>query len=245
MKRTFGVEREAFIIDSIGRIVPAIGVLLPKVGQVAKTVNMSSEFFTYEMFAGQIEDRTRPCSSLEELKAALIINKEVMGKAAHLLNLSLSYAEIVAEDTIVSLEVNPFSERHQQIWRDIPHVRKVAASVVAAVHVHLSVGEDEIVKLLNRCTKRVMDGLVDLGDHSGLQRINAYRTMAQIDGVPPTFSSFSELMNYIASKGGEKNVWDLVRYKPSTKTVEFRMFGTTSSNSEIIGYVEACLEVVK
>jgi gamma-glutamyl:cysteine ligase YbdK (ATP-grasp superfamily) len=243
MKRTFGVEREAFIINSVGQIVPAIGTLLPKVGEVAKTVNVSKELFTYELFAGQIEDRTHPCSSLEELKVALIINKEVMSEAAHLLNLSLNYAEIVAENIITSLEVNPFSERHQQIWQEIPHVRKVAASVVAAVHVHLSVNEEKAVELLNRCRKKVVDGLITLGDHSGLQRINAYCTMAQIDGVPPTFSSFSELTNYIVSKGGEKNVWDLVRYKPSTKTVEFRMFGTTSSVSEIIGYVQACLDV--
>ena len=244
MKRTFGVEREAFIINSVGQIVPAIGTLLPKVGEMAKAVNVPNELFTYEMFAGQIEDRTEPCSSLEELKAALTINKEVMDEAARLLNLSLSYTEIVAEDTITSLEVNPFSERHQQIWREIPHVRRVAASVVAAVHVHLSASEEEAVELLNRCRKKVVDGLVILGDHSDLRRINAYCTMAEIDGVPPTFSSFSELMNYIVSKGGEKNVWDLVRYKPSTRTVEFRMFGTTPSVSEIIGYVEACLDVV-
>jgi hypothetical protein len=52
-------------------------------------------------------------------------------------------------------------------------------------------------------------------------------------------------MERITSKGGEKNVWDLVWYKPSTKTVEFRMFGVTPNVEEILGYIKACCDVAK
>ena len=69
--------------------------------------------------------------------------------------------------------------------------------------------------------------------------------MAQVYGDPPQFNGFSELLAYIASKGGERNVWDMVRYKLSTQTIEFRMFGATDCENKIIDFVRACQEIVE
>lgn len=244
-KKTFGIERERFILNAQNQIVPEIGKLLPLVQKIARERDVSMDRFTYELFAGQIEDRTPPCCDLFSLRDSLVVNDNILNLAINKLNLSFDYSEFVDVEKIASFDVNPFDERHKKIWASIPEERRMSASVVAAVHVHISVNEDDAVQLLNLCRKDVVDHLISLGDHSCFKRINAYRIMAETDGVPPLFSNFSEVMNYITLSGGEKNIWDLVRYKPSTGTVEFRMFGTTPNVDEIIGYVNACLSVSK
>lgn len=243
--RTYGVERERFIVDYSGQIVPRIGILLPRVHEIARDNGLLESLFTYELFAGQIEDRTLPYGSLEELERAMILNDRIMSEAASQFGLAFECSEVVEASRITSLEVNPFDPRHKSIWQSAPLERRTAASIVAAVHVHMSVAEGEAVRLLNFCRRNVIDDLIDIGDHSNRRRINAYRAMAETEGVPPMFSSFAEVLKYIDAKGGEKNVWDLVRYKRSTGTIEFRMFGTTQNVQEALGYVKACIDVAK
>lgn len=242
--KTFGIERERFIVNSNGKIVPAIGRLLPRVHQIAQQRAVSEELFTYELFAGQVEDRTHPCQELQSLEKALMVNDKILLEAANSLGLSFDHHEFAEEGRITTLEVNPFDSRHQDIWASISHKKRVSASVVAAVHIHISVNNEDVVSVLNLCREDIINKLIRIGDHSNFRRINAYRSMAETNGVPPTFSTFSEVMDYIASKGNEKNVWDLVRFKPSTGTIEFRMFGATSSITEIIGYVRACHDLI-
>lgn len=243
MKKTYGIERERFIIDSSGRIISAIGILLPKVQVLARKNGLPENLFSHELFAGQIEDRILPCSNMEEIRKSLMLNDRIMSDAAKQLDLAFDCSEIVEASRIIDLEVNPFDPRHKQIWQSISRERKIAASIVAAVHVHLSATEDEAVKLLNLCRENAIDLLINVGDHSNRARINAYRAMAETDGVPPIFPFFADVISYINAKGGEKNVWDLVRYKPSTQTVEFRMFGATQSVEEVLGYVRACVDI--
>lgn len=243
--KTYGIERERFIANAAGLIVPAIGTLLPAVHETAHKNGISPSLFTHELFAGQIEDRTPPCASVDAIKHALCENDRILVNSASALGFTFDYSEMLDANRITSLDVNPFDVRHKDIWVKLPKERKIAASVVAAVHVHVSCGEEEAVRVLNACRNSVIEELIDLGDHSHGQRIQAYRAMAETDGTPPEFGSFTGVMAYIEFRGGEKNVWDLVRYKPSTKTVEFRMFGTTSDTNEIATYVEACIEVVK
>ena len=245
MKKTYGIERERFIVNRKGQIVPQIGTLLPRVHEIARNNGLPESLFTYELFAGQIEDRTLPYGSLGELEKALVLNDRVMSKAASQFGLAFDCSEVVEASRITSLEVNPFDSRHKSIWQSAPLERRTAASIVAAVHVHISVAEGEAVKMLNFCRRDVIDDLIDIGDHSNRRRINAYRAMAETDGVPPIFSSFAEVLKYIDAKGGEKNVWDLVRYKRSTRTIEFRMFGTTQNVQEVLGYVKACIDVAE
>lgn len=239
-RRTYGIERERFIQNAQGQIVPAIGTLLPLVKQIAKDGGLSEDRFSFELFAGQIEDRTPPADNLAEVRSALVQNDVLLSEAAERCGFTFDHSEFMDPERIVSLEVNPFDARHQNIWGMIPMERKIAASIVAAVHVHISVVESEVAQWLNSCRLDVIERLIALGDHSGGRRISSYRVMAETDGVPPTFSDFSEVMAYIAKKGGERDVWDLVRYKPTTGTIEFRMFGATGNVDEVLGYVEAC-----
>lgn len=245
MNTTLGIERERFIVNrSNKKIISAIGTLLPKVQEVGKSKGLPVGLFGYELFAGQIEDRTLPCDSLPMLREALIANDSVMDEVAGQDGLAFDFSEFVEESQIANLEVNPFDQRHKSIWQSISDERRSAASRVASVHVHLSVSGCQALALLNACRKKEIERLILIGDHSQGRRIETYRKMAETDGIPPQFRSFEDVITYINSHGGEKNVWDLVRYKPSTRTIEFRMFGATASSHEVIEYVKACLELL-
>ena len=141
--------------------------------------------------------------------------------------------------------VNPFDQRHKDIWNSISEERRLAASRVAATHVHIAVKEEQAVRVLKACDKTLIDCLIKIGDHSDGKRTTAYKIMSQSNGIPPVFSSTEQLLSYIQKHDGERNVWDLVRYKPSTGTIEFRMFGATEDIEEIAYYVEVCLDLYR
>jgi len=246
MKRRIGIERERFIVDPFTRkILPVIGCVLPQAWERAKAKFIPVTRFGYELFAGQIEDRTPPCASVQELKMALRTNDKILKEVAEGNFLDFDFTEFAKELEPSFLLVNPFDKRHKKIWYSISEERRLAASQVAAVHVHIEVNQEEAVKVLNACDKDLINWLIKIGDHSHGKRISAYRLMSQSDGIPPLFSSGEELLNYIQKHGGERNVWDFVRYKPSTGTIEFRTFGTTEDIEEIIYYVEICLNTCR
>lgn len=242
--RTIGVEREWFITEN-GRIIPKIGMLLPKVWEQAQTNGFVKTQFGFELFAGQIEDRTKVSVSIFDLAASLTENERLLRTVSNSMGLDIFCKDYVTEEELGELVVNPFNERHQKIWAEIPKERKVAASQVAAIHVHISATLEEAVKILNACRKELIDELVALGDFSAGKRIQAYRVMAKTYGEPPLFKDGDDLMNYIFRHGGERDVWDLVRYKPSTGTVEFRMFGATENQAKIVEFAQASQTVVE
>ncbi len=244
MVRTLGVEREQFIVRD-GRIVPAIDELLPRLYQLCREKGLPSSLFGYELFAGQVEDRTEVKESADGIIQALRRNDEILVEAGSSLGLQFRSADYVPQEELGELVVNGFSERHRQIWEAIPYERKVAASQVAAIHVHVGVSAEEAVKVLRYCREGVIDRLGEISNGSGGRRLAAYRAMAETYGAPPEFSSIFELTSYIDERGGERNVWDLVRYKLTTGTVEFRMFGTTASMETVRRCVEETQRLVE
>lgn len=245
MERTIGIERGWFIICN-GSVVPAIGELLPVLWREAKKKRWRKERFGWELFAGQLEERTPPASSIEELVGYLKENFELMETVCGSLGFQLICKDFVEEKDLGELLVNPFDKRHEKIWSRISEKRRVAASQVAAIHVHVSTNSEEAVKILSYCRREIVDRLCALGDFSCGRRLRSYKEMAQVSGEPPVFTSFEEILNYIDEHGGERNVWDLVRYKPfSTETIEFRMFGATTDIKIIEKIIQACMKVVE
>ena len=245
MNSTIGIERERFIVSRHnGKVVPAIKTLLPKIQELGQQKGLSASLFIYELFAGQIEDRTPPCASLTELHAALTANDAIMQEIALKNGLMFDFSEFIEEEQITKLEVNPFDHRHKNIWQSITQERRSAASRVASTHVHLAVTNEQALALLNACRKEKVEQFIKIGDHSQGKRIQTYRVMAGTEGIPPIFANFEEIMSYIERHGGEKNVWDLVRFKPSTQTVEFRMFGASGNIDEVISYARLCIELL-
>ncbi len=242
MKITIGIEREWFILKD-NKIAPFIGKLLPELEIECTRRNLPKELFSFELFAGQVEDRTRVASSVQEALCFLHSNEEILMAVGRRLGLQFLCTEYVSEEDLGELVVNPFNPRHKEIWQGLQKIEKVSASQVAAIHIHISATLEEAMCVLNFCRKPIIDDLCKLGDFSSGKRMESYRTMAKVYGDPPEFENSNDLLSYIKNKGGEKNVWDLVRYKPSTGTVEFRMFGATNNDSFIALFILACEEV--
>jgi len=182
---------------------------------------------------------------LDKLRAALIINDEILEQAAIRHGLGFDFTEFVEDFQMKDLVVNPLNKRHSEIWKTIFSEQRLAASRVAAVHVHIATTATQAVSLINLCDKDTIARLSEIGDHSNGKRIAAYRIMTQSKSIPPRFVDVDELLKYIEGHKGERNVWDLVRYKPTTQTTEFRMFGTTEDIKEIVSYVEICLSLFR
>lgn len=243
MKQTFGIEREWFITKD-GLISPAIGELLPALKNECKISGIEENRFGFELFAGQIEDRTPVCKSKSDLMSALKENEYFLKKVGNSLGLDFACVEFVSEEALGNLVVNPFDERHKKIWNEISTPEKVAASQVAAIHIHFGVTIQEAVSVLNYCRKEVIDYLCQIGNSLNGERLKAYRKMAKVYGDSRIFSCPDDLLKFIEKSGGEKNVWDMVRYKTSTQTIEFRMFGATDNYEDINKFVMVSEEVL-
>ena len=215
------------------------------INRIAQERGISPQLFGYELFAGQIEDRTPPCESLNGLRESLVVNDDILEQAALQYGLGFDFSEFAEHYQIKDLVVNPFDQRHKEIWNSISQERRLAASRVTAVHVHIATTPAQAVSLINLCDKDIVGRLSEIGDHSNGKRLAAYKIMTQVESISPRFSDVDELLKYIQKHGNERNVWDLVRYKPSTQTTEFRMFGTTEDIEEIVGYVEICLNLFR
>jgi len=239
---SIGVERERFIVKN-GIIVPMIGELLPVVKKKAKEEGIDPNQFSYELESSQIEDRSKVCDSVADLRRSLLENDDILALAAELLELDYEFSEYVEASRFSELKVNSFNERHQILFEKLNNEMKMCAAQVAAIHVHFGVNRRDIVRCLN-IQKEKLEYLIKLGDHSNMLRMKSYLKISNNVCFPPEFNSYDEVMNYISSKGGEKNVYDVIRYKPSTETIELRMFGTTSDNEEVIKYVEESANVL-
>lgn len=243
MSRTFGIEREWFIKRN-GEITPAIGTLLPQLYASCENMGWDNNRFGFELFAGQVEDRTPPTESLQELLDTLQENEKVLKQIGALHGLQFACVDYVNPEDLGELAVNPFDRRHYRLWQTLDMRRKISASQVAAIHLHISASVEEAVRILNYCRKEIVERLCQLGDLSKGKRLSSYREMAQTNGISRIFRDSNDLLAHIDSLGGEKNVWDMVRYKPSTKTIEFRMFGATEDYNRIISYFHAAQEII-
>lgn len=246
METSIGVERERFIVDlRTNMVVTSIDKLLPVVKRVSRSFHVSEDFFGYELFAGQIEDKTPPCITLQSLRESLTKNDVVLKDAAVEAGLGLDCSEIIKNERMPDLRVNPFDRHHKEEWESYSTEMRRDISSLAGVDVHLSVTEDQAVALINFCRKKIIGRLIEIGDHSNGKRMDRYRAIIQNDGIPPVFSDFNHLMLYIQGHNGEKNITDLVKYRPSIKTVEFKMFGATEKVDDVIEYAEVCLQLLQ
>ena len=240
---TLGIEREWFITKN-SIIVPLIDEVLPVLCRIAQEGKISEKLFGFELFAGQMEDRSRVVANCDDLLASLTENELVLTRAEEELGLKFICTDFVDAHELESLRANRFNSRHQNIWARLPQSRKIAASQVAATHIHVGVEIEVAVKILNYCRWSVIRELAALADFSNQRRLDAYQVMAETSGESPLFENSRQLLAYINQSGGERDVWDFVRYKPSTGTIEFRMFGATRNHQTIRKLVETVLNLV-
>lgn len=100
-----GVEREGFLTD-------ANGLLVPKSSEFLKAIN--DPRWTYELSACQVEDRTRPQRDLSAIKLELLENDNNGKVVGGILGLTLVNKEVAEKDMPLDVYQDP---RYEKIVR--------------------------------------------------------------------------------------------------------------------------------
>lgn len=226
-----GVERERFIVNRNGAIVPLskqVLDLLPK-----------DNTYGYELSATQLEDRVGPIH-LGRLTEFLEKNDRQIRIALDALNLSDLFLEVAPYDMDLTVFDDP-TGRYQRIVKNMPTEILRAACRVAGTHVHVGMPDFETaLSVYNKVIKN-WEPLCDLINHSNGERIKIYKEMAP-DFKPKEYSTIEEFYSDAVVRGFDQDPrknWQLIRVTVHG-TIEFRMGGATSSHEEIVRFATAC-----
>ncbi|MGB0757481.1 MAG: glutamate-cysteine ligase family protein [Patescibacteria group bacterium] len=242
--RTLGIEDEGFIVKD-GIVIPRVADVLQLLVQGCLERNLLPTQFSTELFAGQIEVKSVPCSNVDELFSQIKVLRNYLSDTAVGFGASIMHVEFVPEDELGQLLVNPCNDRHLRLWQTLDYSVRVAASQVASFQIHVGVTPDEAVRILKYANESVVRDLLELGDNSEGKRLKAYTLVTHESGFHPSMSTISELYRHTYRNNfNPKDNWDWIRWKPSTHTLEFRMFGTHEDLSVLRSYVDAVLYLV-
>lgn len=229
-----GVEREAFLVDDNG-------VIKPKAFDVVSLVRNDPRF-GYELSACQIESRIGPCR-LPQLGNELKEVEDIL--LGYLANLHTSYVEVGPENMPLDVYPDP-SGRYREIVKTMPLHVLLAACRVIGTHVHIGMPDHETaLKVYNRVIKKY-DWLCSRGNGSFGERLDIYRVVAP-DCDPKPYADWADFYRVAVEKGFDKNprnCWTLIRISRHG-TIEFRMFGATSSLERIVSWASLCHDLCK
>ncbi len=226
-----GVERECFIEDREGNIVPRAPHILNGID--------SNGMFGYELSACQIESRIGPCE-LGDLRQHLENSDESLKCVMDNNGVKARHVEVGPEN--MSLDVYPDpSGRYQEIVKTMPRHVLLAACRVIGTHIHVGMPDhDTALKVYNRVIIKC-DWLCSRGNGSFGERLDIYRIVApECDPLP--YRDWHDFYRVACVKGFDEDprkCWTLIRISRHG-TIEFRMFGATSSIDRIVGWAKLC-----
>lgn len=232
-----GVERECFIVDSMGTHVP-------KAVAVLETIQSSGRFhdparFCYELSACQVEGRTRPShvsDVIDEIKDLDRVFRDSMRPHGF----QPSYDEVGPDDMPLDVYPDP-TGRYQDITSSMPLDRLRSAVRIIGTHVHIGMPDHESALRVYNAVVPQTEMLSVLGDGSGGERIRIYREMNP-GCTPQPFDCWRQFYLYAAQNGqldDPRRCWTLIRISLHG-TIEFRMFGASASNDRVAGWARTC-----
>ena len=233
-----GVERERFLCDGSGRIAPIASRVLKKLEDCGNA-------FGCELSACQLEDRVGPCQ-IGELEPALSENDyRITCAEGHPCaeNFSHQFMEIAPEDMPLDVYPDP-SGRYQEITRNLPRHILLAACRVAGTHIHIGMPDHEAALRTYNGVISHCSALCERGNGSFGERLAIYRIMAP-DYEPRPYKDWDEFARIAEEKGFQEDprrCWTLIRISVHG-TIEFRMFGATSSLSRIVEWAKLCRDL--
>lgn len=250
-----GVEREFFITNREGIIVPKAQCVLDKAGfGVLHCFGPDHECwepderFGYELSACQIESRTEPSEITGIKKELLNVQKDLkryLGQARGGRNLRLSCIEVAPETMPLDVYPDP-SGRYQKIVKKMPREILLAACRIIGTHVHVGMPDHESALRVYNAVIKDTDRLCKLGDKSNGWRLEIYKTVAP-DCLPRRYIDWQDFYAKAVERGfvsDPRKCWTLIRISKHG-TIEFRMFGATEDIDEIVSWVEDCHSICK
>lgn len=245
-KLFIGVECEAFITNNKREIIPRAQCVLERMHIHDRGPWSEPDIcidprktFGYELSACQIESRIGPCI-LEKLEEKLNHSNSILEFSLNLFDLKPSYIEVGPEDMPLDVYPDP-SGRYQEIVKTMPHEVLLAACRVIGTHVHVGMPDHETaLRVYNHVIKRC-DWLCSKGNGSFGERLDIYRIVAP-DCDPLPYNNWTDFHRVACDKGFDKDprkCWTLIRMSKHG-TIEFRMFGATSSIKRIVSWAQLC-----
>ncbi len=240
-----GVERECFLTDMQGSIVPIASEVLNSMMTVYGNFwSGTPEYawpheYTYELSACQLECRVGPCD-LRLLKKELLRCEKELIKKEESLKFTRLFSEVGPADMPLDVYPDP-SGRYQEIVETMPREVLLAACRVIGTHVHIGMPDHETaLKVYNTVIKKC-DWLCSRGNGSFGERLDIYRIVSP-DCDPQPYTDWNQFYQIALAKGFNKDprkCWTLIRISKHG-TIEFRMFGATVSLERIVGWAKLC-----
>lgn len=229
-----GVEREGFLVDADGQIVPRAHDALTELGQ-----KKHAHQYGYELSACQLEDRVGPCE-LPLIADQLRSNDAVIGAVLDELGLVRRFIEVAPADMPLDVYPDP-SGRYAAIAAGMPQATLAAACRVTGTHVHVGMPDHETaLRVYNHVIEHTAQ-LCTVGDGSDGERLRLYRVVKP-DPTPRRYDSWEHFHEYAVKDGfadNPRNCWHLIRLSKHG-TIEFRMFGATADIGEIVCWATMC-----
>lgn len=246
-----GIERECFIANEHGEVVPKAheiltnlnkGIEIPRCFGPDDLLKSRGDEFGYELSACQIETRVGPCS-LAELRRALDYWNDILKRVLSIYGLYALCTEVGPEDMPLNVFPDP-TGRYQRITKYMPRDILRAACRVIGTHVHVGMPDYETALLVYNYAIRHYAELCELGNGSFGERLAIYRQMAP-DFEPKPYASWEEYYQIALEKGFSKDprkCWTFIRISVHG-TIEFRMFGATDSIDRIVSWATRCHQI--
>ncbi len=248
-----GIERECFIADKNGTVVPRASEVILRTqrdgwliydnfvdGSVYGDPGSS---IGYELSNCQIETRTSPCPDLKSAQSELEYNEFNLNTTLARMGLRSMHSEVGPADMPLDVYPDP-TGRYQKITQNMPHDVLLAACRVIGTHVHIGMRDHVMALRVYNYAAGRLEELCELGNGSFGERLAIYRQMAP-DYEPKPYSSWEHYHQVAMDKGFAKDprkCWTLIRISVHG-TIEFRVFGATDSIDRIVGWASKCLQI--
>jgi len=230
-KLLVGIERECFLTDKSGNIVPRAAEILKHFPDRKR--------FGYELSACQFEDRIGPVK-IKDVKKALLQNERDIKIIENRLGFKRLHVEVAPETMPLDVYPDP-TGRYQNITQSMSQLILLAACRVVGTHVHIGMPAHGIaLKVYNSVIKHT-EALCKLGDGSNGERLRIYKIMAPNFQSPP-YASWEEFRDtFVANDFADdpRRCWNLIRISVHG-TIEFRMFGATPDLNKIVEWARTC-----
>jgi len=226
-----GVERECFLTNESGRIMPLAVKVLSWLADRGR--------FGYELSACQLEDRIGPVA-LDGLEVSIAANEMIIKMAEAKLGFRRLFAEVGPEDLPLDVYPDP-TGRYQQIAETLPPEILKAACQVTGTHIHVGMPDYETALTVYNAVIGETDRLCQMGDNSGGERLRIYAQMAP-EWRPQPYINWDEFHAVAKEKGFEtdpRKCWSLIRISVHG-TIEFRMFGSIDNYLTVVRWAKEC-----
>jgi len=227
-----GVERESFITDDRGNILPLAQYILKKLPQNGR--------FGYELSACQLEDRARG-ENIAEVISNLNSNNNVIENIGNQLHFKMQYIEVAPHD--MPIVIYP-DKRYEQITKKMTYQVLLAACRIAGTHIHIKMNSaKEAMKVYNGVIKHTNE-LIEMGNSSKGKRMQLY-SVVEPHWKPLVYKNWVDFMSKAIKLNfycNPRNCWHIIRIS-AQGSIEFRTFGVTPSILKIAEWIKYCQDL--